>query len=101
MLYNTKLTQVGKLVKLTSQKTIYSIGSYSEAGHYNMKITIKKGKLYDVYTKKFVEALTEWHGHGDHFKEELPKTKKVRFLPYKCECGAVLIDLHEGNIFTD
>jgi len=66
-----------------------------------MKLTIKNGKLYDTKKGKFIEALTDWTGHGDHDKEKLPKTKKVKFLPYKCECGVVLLDLHEGNIFTD
>ena len=66
-----------------------------------MKVTIKDGKLYDIYSKKFVEALADWIGHGDHDKKTLPKTKKVRHIPYKCECGAVLIDLHEGDMFKD
>jgi len=66
-----------------------------------MKMTIKNGKLYDVDGRKFVEAFTDWIGHGDHYKERLPKTKKVRFIPYKCECGVILIDLHEGDLFKD
>jgi len=70
-------------------------------GHSKMKMTIKNGKLYDVNGRKFVEAFADWTGHGDHHKERLPKTKKVRFIPYRCECGALLIDLHEGNLFKD
>jgi len=66
-----------------------------------MKVTIKNGKLYDQTTKQFVEAFTDWTGHGDHDKEKMSKTKKVKCLPYKCECGAILLDLHEANIFTD
>ncbi len=66
-----------------------------------MKITIKNGKLYDLHARKFVQAISDWIGHGNHDKMRLPKTKKVRFIPYKCECGAVLIDLHEGNLFKE
>jgi hypothetical protein len=70
-------------------------------GLKKMKITIKNGRLYDVTARRFVEALEDWIGHGDHFKKQLPKTKKVRFIPYMCECGVVLTDLHEGNMFKD
>ena len=66
-----------------------------------MKISIKNGKLYDIHARKFVKAFADWTDHGNHDKEQLPKTKKVRFIPYKCECGAVLIDLHESNLFRD
>ena len=66
-----------------------------------MMLTLKNGRLYDIKEGKFVKAFADWFGHGDHDKQPLPKTKKVRFIPYRCECGALLIDLHEGNLFKD
>jgi len=72
-----------------------------EIGRSEMKITIKNGKLYDVHARKFVEAFVDWIGHGDHDKKELPTTRKVKFIPYRCECGAILSDLHESSLFRD
>jgi hypothetical protein len=66
-----------------------------------MKLTIKHGRLYDIHAKAFVEALADWFGHGDHHKTQLKKTKKVTFIPYICECGAILSDLHVSSIFKD
>ena len=42
-----------------------------------MKLTIKHGRLYDVHAKKFVEALADWFGHGDHHKTQLKKQRKL------------------------
>ena len=66
-----------------------------------MKLTIKYGRLYDVHAKEFVEALADWIGHGDHDKTPVKKTKKISFIPYRCECGAILSDLHESSLFKD
>ena len=66
-----------------------------------MKLTIKYGRLYDIHAKAFVEALADWFGHGDHHKTQLKTTKKVTFIPYICECGAILSDLHVSSIFKD
>ena len=66
-----------------------------------MKLTIKHGRLYDIRAKAFVEALADWFGHGDHQKYLVEKTKKVTFIPYMCECGAILSDLHVSSIFKD
>ncbi len=66
-----------------------------------MKLTIKHGRLYDIHAGAFVEALADWFGHGDHHKIQVRKTKKIAFIPYRCECGAILSDLHVSSMFKD
>jgi len=66
-----------------------------------MKLTIKHGRLYDIHGGAFVEAFVDWFGHGDHHKHPVEKTKKVTFIPYRCECGAILSDLYVSSIFKD
>jgi hypothetical protein len=67
-----------------------------------MFLILKDGRLFDTETKKFVVSKSEWIGHGDHEKNPvLTKSQSIDYIPYLCECGEVLIDKHEGNLFKD
>jgi|GEM_PF-2571665 hypothetical protein len=66
-----------------------------------MKLTIKNGKLYDIHSRQFINYTDNWEGHYMHDKLQVTKTTAIHYIPYKCECGLILIDLHEGNIFRD
>ena len=67
-----------------------------------MNLTIKNGKLYDEHSGQFINYTDNWAGHGEHDKQPIcDKSMNISYIPYLCECGMVLIDLHEGNLFRD